>query len=539
MIGAFGALTTYLLFFDGQTSVRILPIMIVGAIIASKSAPRWRWNVSRIVSAERATTRTADHRDRYLRLPAGVRPALLRAAGLDCGGVRRAIAVGVGYVGSVLTKADLNHQTTKWYDRAPLIGPHSAPSRCGSGSADRAGPECGPGRCVVVLGIGRVGTAVGWLAGLATRRRGTERGQAPATVEAAAAAVVFAELFWVFYKQRSSPASPGRAPSSASAPADRCGHRPRAGRRRGDHPWVGDLHRGGAGGVRVLLWVFIDLDLAGLVAQAVSQIPTPPAVDGYQRRPDHRGGLRPVRRAGGDRRDLAGLPEQQHRLPDGLPGRSGRRSPPRFSVSATSTAPSSVVSCWASSRCWPPSGYPRSVRWRVPGRRLGVRHPDPQAVQLQLPELRDRHELAGKHSGGMGRGCSAADEADRGLAGIADAVLVIVLLVLELRPLDPERSVDQPLSGRLADPRDHRPARAGPAARRAGATRRWGHGWTRPSPAGAGPRPDGVHGAGHRGDHGGVGRPDQRQPGCLRLPGRCRSDPGERADAPVAAASAT
>jgi branched-chain amino acid transport system permease protein len=35
MIGAFGALSTYLLFFDGQTGVWILPIMIVGAIIAS------------------------------------------------------------------------------------------------------------------------------------------------------------------------------------------------------------------------------------------------------------------------------------------------------------------------------------------------------------------------------------------------------------------------------------------------------------------------------------------------------------------------
>jgi branched-chain amino acid transport system permease protein len=35
MIGAFGALTTYLLFFDGQTGVWILPFMIVGAIAAS------------------------------------------------------------------------------------------------------------------------------------------------------------------------------------------------------------------------------------------------------------------------------------------------------------------------------------------------------------------------------------------------------------------------------------------------------------------------------------------------------------------------
>jgi branched-chain amino acid transport system permease protein len=35
MIGAFGALTTYLVFFDGQTGVWILPIMIIGAILAS------------------------------------------------------------------------------------------------------------------------------------------------------------------------------------------------------------------------------------------------------------------------------------------------------------------------------------------------------------------------------------------------------------------------------------------------------------------------------------------------------------------------
>jgi len=34
MIGAFGALTTYLLFFDGKTSLWILPIMIIGAILA-------------------------------------------------------------------------------------------------------------------------------------------------------------------------------------------------------------------------------------------------------------------------------------------------------------------------------------------------------------------------------------------------------------------------------------------------------------------------------------------------------------------------
>ena len=35
MIGAFGALSTWLLFFEGETAVWTLPIMIIGAIAAS------------------------------------------------------------------------------------------------------------------------------------------------------------------------------------------------------------------------------------------------------------------------------------------------------------------------------------------------------------------------------------------------------------------------------------------------------------------------------------------------------------------------
>jgi branched-chain amino acid transport system permease protein len=35
MIGAFGALSTWLLFFDGETAVWTLPLMIIGAIAAS------------------------------------------------------------------------------------------------------------------------------------------------------------------------------------------------------------------------------------------------------------------------------------------------------------------------------------------------------------------------------------------------------------------------------------------------------------------------------------------------------------------------
>ena len=75
-----------------------------------------------------------------------------------------------------------------------------------------------------------------------------------------------------------------------------------------------------------------------------------------------------------------------------------------------------------------------------------------------------------KHSGGTGRGCSAADEADRVAAGIAAAVLVIVGSFLSWS-YDPSILNDLSINlypGGLADPRDHRPARAGPAARRAG-----------------------------------------------------------------------
>ena len=35
MIGAFGALTTYLLLFQGQTALWILPILVIGAVAAS------------------------------------------------------------------------------------------------------------------------------------------------------------------------------------------------------------------------------------------------------------------------------------------------------------------------------------------------------------------------------------------------------------------------------------------------------------------------------------------------------------------------
>ncbi len=173
MIGAFGALTTYLLFFDGQTS-------------AVDPADHDRRRHHRLGRHRRAMERVAY---RPLRNAPRLAP-LITAIGISVFlqefvrlfyerpgwtvvGVRR-LAVGVGYyVGAVLTKA--------------AAGPPDRPSgttvpRC---SAPRSAPsalwvvvrlvEPRPDVVVLALGVVRssalvVGTAVGWLAGLAARR---------------------------------------------------------------------------------------------------------------------------------------------------------------------------------------------------------------------------------------------------------------------------------------------------------------------------------------------------------------------------------
>ncbi|MFI6680300.1 branched-chain amino acid ABC transporter permease [Kribbella sp. NPDC050470] len=101
----------------------------------------------------------------------------------------------------MLTKADLNHHTTKWYDRAPLIG-----AAFGAVAlwvvARLIEPDLSAVLAVGVVVLGTaVGTAVGWLAGLVARGRAQSEVKLLTVAEAAAGAVVFAELFWVFYKQ--------------------------------------------------------------------------------------------------------------------------------------------------------------------------------------------------------------------------------------------------------------------------------------------------------------------------------------------------
>ncbi len=200
MIGAFGALTTYLLFFDGQTSVWILPVMIVGAIVAS---------VGTAVLMERVAYRPLRNAPRLAPLITAIgisvflqefirlfyeQPAwtVFAFAGL---------AIGAGYfVGALLSKAELNNPVTRWYDRAPLLG-----GVVGAVALwvvvrliDRdLSFLLVPG--VVIVGAA-VGTAVGWLLSIAVRQKARAEIKTIVILEAAAVAAAGAELGWVIFK---------------------------------------------------------------------------------------------------------------------------------------------------------------------------------------------------------------------------------------------------------------------------------------------------------------------------------------------------
>jgi branched-chain amino acid transport system permease protein len=186
MIGAFGALTTYLLFFDGKTNLWILPIMIIGAIIAS---------VSTAVAMERVAYRPLRNAPRLAPLITAIgisvflqefvrlfyeRPGwtLFAFAGM---------AIGLGYwVGATVSKAPLDHPVTKWYDRAPLLG-----AVLGA-----------VGLWVVVRLVNNdVGTGIGWLAGLAVRRQARTEINIRAIAAAAATASAGAVLGWVLFEK--------------------------------------------------------------------------------------------------------------------------------------------------------------------------------------------------------------------------------------------------------------------------------------------------------------------------------------------------
>ena len=201
MIGAFGALTTYLLFFDGKTSVWILPVMIVGAMIAS---------VGTAVLMERVAYRPLRNAPRLAPLITAIgisvflqefirlfyeRPGWVVA-------VFAGLAIALGYfVGSTRTDAHLNHPVSRWYDRAPLLG--------GAGGAVAlwavlrlSTKDLNVGLiAAAIVGGAIVGTGIGLLAGLAARRQARVRISLQATAASAATAAVASEVGWVIFKE--------------------------------------------------------------------------------------------------------------------------------------------------------------------------------------------------------------------------------------------------------------------------------------------------------------------------------------------------
>ncbi len=201
MIGAFGALTTYLLFFDGKTSVWILPIMIVGAMIAS---------VGTAVLMERVAYRPLRNAPRLAPLITAIGISVFLQEFIRLFYEEPAwtvvvfagLAIAVGYVaGGRVAKVDLNHPVSRWYDRAPLLG--GAGGAVGLWIVVRLlNRSLNPLLIVGVIVLGAlVGTAIGWLAGLAARRNARVEVPIPAIAAAAVGGAVVAEVGWVLFKK--------------------------------------------------------------------------------------------------------------------------------------------------------------------------------------------------------------------------------------------------------------------------------------------------------------------------------------------------
>ncbi|WP_433168566.1 branched-chain amino acid ABC transporter permease [Kribbella sp. CA-247076] len=200
MIGAFGALTTYLLFFDGQTGVWILPIMIVGAIIAS---------VGTAVAMERVAYRPLRNAPRLAPLITAIGISVFLQEFVRLFYERPGwtvvvfafLAVVLGYVvGARFSDAELNHPVTKWYDRAPLIG--GAVGAVALWTVVRLVERelsvlVTPG--VVIVGA-LVGAGIGWLLSLAVRTKARTEVKPVHVLWAAAVAVAAAEVGWVVFR---------------------------------------------------------------------------------------------------------------------------------------------------------------------------------------------------------------------------------------------------------------------------------------------------------------------------------------------------
>jgi branched-chain amino acid transport system permease protein len=199
MIGAFGALTTYLLFFDGHTSVWILPVMIIGAIVASTATA---------VAMERVAYRPLRNAPRLAPLitAIGISVFLQEFVRLLYDRpqwtvvVFAPLVVWISYVVATRgLKLNLNHPVTRWHDRAPLIG-------AGLGAllvwivVRRLDPGFALTPVVLIAGV-VVGTGAGWL--IARFGHSGERSKLLVNPlwQLAGGTVVLLELFWLVYRE--------------------------------------------------------------------------------------------------------------------------------------------------------------------------------------------------------------------------------------------------------------------------------------------------------------------------------------------------
>jgi branched-chain amino acid transport system permease protein len=201
MVGAFGALTTYLLFFDGKSSVWILPIMIVGAMIAS---------VGTAVLMERVAYRPLRHAPRLAPLitAIGISVFLQEFVRLfyERPGwtvvVFAGLAIFLGYfAGATRSKAPLDHPVSRWYDRAPLLG--AAGGAVALWIVVRLLDRDVSVLLVlgVIIGGAIVGTAAGMLAGVLTKGNARIHVGLQPVVTAAAGAALAVEVGWVIFKE--------------------------------------------------------------------------------------------------------------------------------------------------------------------------------------------------------------------------------------------------------------------------------------------------------------------------------------------------
>jgi branched-chain amino acid transport system permease protein len=201
MIGAFGALTTYLLFFDGQTGAWILPLMIVGAMIAS---------VGTAVAMERVAYRPLRNAPRLAPLitAIGISVFLQEFVRLfyERPGwtvpVFAALAGGLAYyVGTRMTKLNLNNPITKWRDRAPLLGAAGGALVVWIVLRLVERDLSIPLTLAVLVGGTLVGSAAGWLAA----RFGVDGDRAKTMLNpilaVAATSAVLLEISWLFFKE--------------------------------------------------------------------------------------------------------------------------------------------------------------------------------------------------------------------------------------------------------------------------------------------------------------------------------------------------